>query len=383
MYSQVDKPKENKSRAVTNSVALQKRGKEENDQFVDNKNNKQPFKDSRLATQKKLDASNSKFFIQKKALNSGVLNVAGENHEKSDEFRTWEDKYTRDKTGGSYWQEDEFKINIPKPDGKAEETVSVFGDPKIFQMANTIQFNTKALLDITNFLTRLQKVKATRFNLPLSRTQIFGIYKLIKMHLPKLKAFGGLYKKLKPQAQAEVIERPDFKEICDSYIEFGDEFYDVFVAGIEQWVTNNGELNENEANAEQLNLAAEVGISFIITGNKLIDKMFKKADVSAQENQEFVERVILGRSNAMHQAGTKGKALKGVWKIGNLHVKDIKEEILKDTHADYELMTEDEFFEDFNIWLAGNIDYRLSVDSHKARSYDFQNASDLNKKHIT
>ena len=289
--------------------------------------------------------------IQRKPLSSARLNVAGENHDRSDEVRIWENEYAKEKTGGTYWQEDEFKVNVPKPGGEADETVSVFGDPKILQMANIIQFGTKSLLDITKFLTRLQNVKATRSNLSLSRRQVFDNCNLIKLHLPKLKAFGNVYKKLKREAQAELPNRPDLKAIGDFYIEFGDAFYNVFLTGIDLWVSNTLAVNKDEANALQLNQAAQAGALLIPTGNELITKMFEKLDVSAEENQEGVERVILERSKAMHEAATKGKASKGVWKIGNTHVKDIKG-ILEDAEPKYELLTEDEFFAGFNTWLA-------------------------------
>jgi hypothetical protein len=308
---------------------------------------------ARQAAQLQMIANNkSDSLIQRKPLNSGVLNMAGENHDKSDEFRIWEAEYTKEKTHGTYWQEDEFKVNKPKTDVE-EETVSVFGDPKILQMVNIIQLNTKDLLDVVIFLGRLQKVKATRFNLPLSRTLVFSNYKLIKLHLPKMKAFGNVYKKLKPQAQKELPKRPEYKKACDLYIQFGDKFYDGFVAGIDQWISDTSKLNENEANAEQLNKAAADGISFISMGNQLIVMMFEKELVSAEENQQLLDGVIFARSEAMHNAATEGKNVKGVWKVGNTHVKDIKDGgMLKSVSPDYELMTEDEFLTDFNKWLA-------------------------------
>lgn len=319
------------------------------------------LKNLNLATQKKYDANNSDLLIQRKPLNSGVLNVVGERHDESDKLRAWEGQYAREKTGGEYWQEDEFKINIPKPNKEPEETVSVFGDPKILQMANIIHFNTKDLANIVKFIQRFQTVKATRFNLVLSRSQVFNNLQLIQMPLPRLKALGETYKKLKPEALTELADRPDLKDVYDTYTGIGDTLYDELVAGVDAWAINTSLLNKDQANAEALNLAATNAVKFIPIGNTLLTTLFETEDVPEQKHTEATSTVILARSDNMHKAGTIGKASKGVWKIGNQHVKDIKEDILEDAQPEYELMTEDEFFVDFEEWLAQNQDYQNTI----------------------
>lgn len=330
---------------VIGTKALQKQGRGASTfQYMDHR------PEAKQAAQLQAIADNhSASVIQRKALSSTVLNVAGENHDTSGKLRKWEDEYAKEKTGGKYWQEDEFKVKVPKP-GKEDETVSVFGDPKILQMANIIHLSTNALSNITRLLTELPQVKVTKSSLFINRLKVFGRCDSIKNYLPTLKAIGNAYKKLKREAQAELPNRPDLKAIYNFYSEFGDAFYDNFGAGIDLWVSNTLGLNRATANEEQVNLAAKNGIAFLPIGLKLMNDIFKKDSASFQEDQQEMKKVIFKRSQAMHDAAIVGRASKGVWKIGDTHIKDIKE-ILHGAPPGYALMTEDEFFADFNKWL--------------------------------
>ena len=305
-----------------------------------------------------MKAIDPKMPIQKKALNAGVLNVAGEHHDKSDKLRIWEEDYAREKTGGAYWQEDEFKFSKQKPKGNVGETVSVHGDPKILQMANVIHFCTKSVIDINRYIDRLTRVKATKFNLPMNRSLVFDTCKLVNNHLPKLRAFRKLFKKLQPQALSELPNQPDYKGIYDFYSVYGNEFFNDYVSGVKKWVSATLELDQDKTDKDQLNNAAKGGLVHLPKGKSLINKLFLKEDVSAVENQEGLENVIYSRSKAMHEAATAGKASKGVWKVGETHVSDIKDEILEDANPDYELMTDKEFYVDFNKWLEQDIHYQ-------------------------
>lgn len=306
--------------------------------------------------------------IQRKPLKPGVLNVVGENHDTSDLHRAEEIKYTKEKTGGGYWEENKFKIIARKPGGK--DLAFIHGDSKILQMGNIIQFNTQGLSETIRFLTIIGKVTASAINLRLNRQKVFSNTGLIQKHLPKLKAFGNGYKELKEEAEAELPYRPELQPVFDFYVDFGDPFYDQYVTGVDNWVQATNNLNKDRATVGEINAAVAQVPDLIALGDGLLVKMFEKDKVSYDEHKAAQDEVIMERSKIMHDSGTKGSGTKGVWKIGNQHVKDIKKAILKGERPAYELMTEAEFFEDFKKWLAE----KKWVKTAGANTYEHTNA---------
>jgi hypothetical protein len=236
--------------------------------------------------------------------------------------------------------------------------VAVHGDPKILQLVNIVHFNTKALSNVVKFLTRIQATKVSLVNINMNRSNVFSNLQLIQKQLPLLKAFVPVYTKLKQEALAEAPNRPDLKKFSDVYIGIADELYGTFVAKVEEWVTNTAALNKDTANKVELQTAVTALAGFLPNGNNVLMSIFNKTEVPPEEHDQGKDLAILERSTAMHQAGTAGKASKGVWKVGNQHVKDIQDTVSKDVQPAYELMTEDEFIENFDKWLAQNQDYQ-------------------------
>lgn len=299
--------------------------------------------------------------IQRKPLNPDFLNVVAEQHDDATEkLRVWEKKYTREKTGGAYFNEEEFKVEIPKPGGKNEEKVVVSGDPSILQMANAIHAQTNKISSILAQLERIHKVKPTKFNLGLSRTQIFGPLKLILQLLVQPKAFAVLHRKLKIGAQAELEDRPDLQEIYDVYAPAGDKFYNVWIVGVDAWATATDSLDKDTADEVALSKAVTDAGLLTPTAKELLVTLFEKENVPFEEHQAVSRAVTFKRSEEMHKAATIGKATKGVWKVGQSHVVDILT-ILDGSAAPYELMTNEEFMEDFTKWLEQNEEYQASL----------------------
>lgn len=122
MYAQVEKPKENQSRAVANTAAQKKSNVKQGFGFVDNRpevvaqrklqemTNKSPQATliSSLLQRNKGDLSP----LQLKALANGKLNVVGENHSESNRRRDSEETIAKRETGGGYWREGEYRKGV-------------------------------------------------------------------------------------------------------------------------------------------------------------------------------------------------------------------------------------------------------------------------------
>lgn len=308
---------------------------------------------SKTAQLKAMLTKNAKPALQMKPLNPGVLNVAGEQHDKADKFRMWEKEYAAAVTHGGYWQENEFKIQIDNPKQEEGGQVAVHGDPKILQMANIIHFSTLRLSNVTRLLKPLQSMKSTKFNVDtLGRPELFRKLNLVQDQLSLILEFRKVFRKLRAESQIEVVKRPELKDHFNLYSVYGDRLYDDFAINVDNWVKETSKLNKDSATHLEVNKAAGLGGSFYALGSELVNQLFEKTEINYDENKAVSDEVIMARSQEMHKAASHGKDSIGLWKIGEQHVTDIKgQSILGSGNPSYELMTADEFNSDFQQWL--------------------------------
>jgi hypothetical protein len=88
-------------------------------------------------TQKEVNGTKIVQAVIQRVIAKDRLNVAGEDHDKSEKRRDKERNFTKDQTGGEYWTESEFLVSITTDEGVSGE---VSADPVLLQWFNGVHF---------------------------------------------------------------------------------------------------------------------------------------------------------------------------------------------------------------------------------------------------
>ena len=258
--------------------------------------------------------------LQQKALAAGKLNVVGEYHPESNPRRAKERQYATEKTGGIYQTEGEFKA-ASSIVGDAK-----LGDPMLLRVEMLLAIQKEKVLP--SFLTPI-----SLGNLP----PALGLPASTSLDVAWDQLKGALKPQLEEIALAMVYASREVAEQADA---------------------QNAERAHTELTA-LINLfsgtvSADVVTVVIPRLNTIIGAF--ASDVLGLGDIRAEAAVSALRSSAMQSAAATnaqrwvGKK-KGVWKVGDSHIDEIRAE---KTGSDYELLSKDEFNADFGPWLLQN-----------------------------
>lgn len=281
--------------------------------------------------------------IQRKAeLSKDKLNVAGEDHDKSDQSRNIEEYFSKKETGGGYWTEHQFRL----PDGRGT------GDPFIDRFTHRQIFLKTDFLPVLNgdleLLKDIIKMDVIDAQIEKMSNQKPDPKEIATKKERKSKLLGGIQQHVKDVAKDVIDINSKLKEFSQA----------PHLAG----------LNENEI--DQFNQMAPHSAKILTTFAKILHLK----DLSGPEDleqdllliQQSLESIIAlnpspnkndkdreanrkKRSEKMHEAASEQQNVKGVWKIGDSHFDDIHE---KHPQVEYNLMNATEFETAYQYWVA-------------------------------
>ncbi len=253
--------------------------------------------------------------MQQKALVRDKLNVAGEYHPESGKRRDQEAAYTTEKTGGNYYKEGEFKTS------KWALQSDRLGDPMLLRAEMLLAIlREKMVARILTPFAANQVPPALGLNIPIK--QAWDMVKgLVQSQLQEIAT--ALYSAVQEDTEAEQAVKA--------------------AATFDNLNRLSGAMSSS--------FVKDVGSNILPEINSIIAGFAK--DVLGLRDIRSESTVNQLRSKAMQEAAANNSerrigAKKGVWKVGNDHIAEIKAD--KNT-VKYELMTKDEFNEDFVPWV--------------------------------
>jgi hypothetical protein len=240
-------------------------------------------------------------------LAKNTLNVVGEDHNVSGgERRVIEKAYSEDYTGGGYWKENEFKIS----DNGKEFTA----DPTSHR-----------------FLTALHQIsKLSDF---CRRAYDFGRFRSVTATADARYAALAPLLELAEKLWAETSDPQYPGSLSAENMTVMRERY----AQLQKFKKSLGVLRSMKG--QQPNPASSATA-------KLHYQSIANARIIMMQNMETEANLNKSRSRKMHDAAQSNSTKKGVWKIGESHVTDIKENLGLIYPRLYNLVTEDEFEDD-------------------------------------
>ncbi|MBO1350442.1 MAG: DUF4157 domain-containing protein [Hormoscilla sp. GUM202] len=260
--------------------------------------------------------------IQKKDLATNKLNVAGENHKESGKRRKDEREYAVARTGGVYVQEGEFRTRKWYFFGSDR-----LGDPLMLRVEMLLAIlKEKTLVEILTPFGN-QTVPNTFTGPEMTSVSIETLWDIYKKELGNQIREIGTALSL---AIEEKAERESAAKAVDVYKQLTD---------LEELL--------KKAVVQDVNTT-------IIPAVQSIIKTYAK-DVLKLSDIRPENKVSEMRSKAMHEAAAdnaarKLKGQKGVWKVGDAHIPEIK---TLHKSEDYEILTREEFNAGFVNWLGG------------------------------
>jgi len=262
--------------------------------------------------------------VQLKALSSAKLNVAGENHPESGKRRESEKKYAESKKSLPYMRESGFKYiaTIPWFFGKRTKKVETKGDPHLLRAEHHLNQLEEKHAKI--FLSEFAKGK-----IPESLPQNVDIKIMWETCIDILSDSTK-------QVRWEIIKALDTPSEKVNSSKLTDTF--------EELEQLDKKLLEMKSLSEKPTIAAAA--KTISNSIKKIRLGFSKSLGMANRTQKDI---MNARSKAMMKAA-KDSGKKGLWKVGDKHIDDIKEmNVPLNTNA-YQIMSKDEFNKDYGLW---------------------------------
>lgn len=243
--------------------------------------------------------------VQRKPLSPSKLNLAGEHHDISGARRDEEEQYARQKAGGNYWKEKEFRTGVVG--------ARVYGDPKLLRAEQRMTVLNQWLSVLRDLRTKEQSgSQAIRQGAQgawaLERPELADA--LLELSAAVVEASSD------PSAAAAGVLQDLLTVLTSVTTLYGDV------------ANQNLAMTATQARQGLLAISADYTL---VTHGKVRD----------------FTRVSAKRGRAMHQAAQSSATVKGVWKVGNAHIGQIKTLGLANT---YELLSQDEFEDGFKSW---------------------------------
>ncbi len=274
----------------------------------------------------------SQQIVQRKALSKDKLNVAGEIHPESDAQRELERAFSAEKTGSpNYWQEPEFKTL----DGAR-------ADPTFHRLHQYMDY-----LYSLNLNTLIQRHDELNGDIPEAKQNYINNWVTVTPYITEnLNAF---FKELKKYENGTLIVSDESEQkILNKII----KNYRQSLSGFWSNLTETFEIPElavAEPKPKETTKGLEISDFLFVHELKLfwtyVTEVFKLFE--EKSGNKNAEEISLARSMAMNHAAESKKDEKGVWKIGNDHVKDI---IIKTDEQNYNLITRPDFIKEFQEW---------------------------------
>lgn len=237
---------------------------------------------------------------QLKPLSNSKLNVVGEDHNESNERRQEERQFTTDKTGGTYWEENEFQVTMANGD-------QTDADPLTYRLIHTLQ-------NIARLTKHLNKFGTEEGAIDLAKNihgKVEGLITLAETQWGRLEGVpytGDLTPDEVATRDKLFKERMSKLALCKTALVALKDGQQLETKVIKAHVENIKGYNDHMANVMS------------------------------------VGEVTVLRSQAMHDAAQGAANTSGVWKIGEDHVSDITDILAKTQGtADYNLLTQSEF----------------------------------------
>lgn len=264
------------------------------------------------ALQRLADHSPHAVPIQRKALVSNKLNVAGENHLDSDERRDDERSLATEYAEGLYWEENEFIVDV-SPNVTAEADPNIL---KFLTVLHDVQRWSKSIYDANSETSCVSAAK-------LRDPTLTALINLARQQYNR--GVGVAYPSTSqdPLQAHEVTTRDQLMAQRLGYLQTIANAQQALVA------MPDGSLDgQQRATVTQHRTAMKTAVEAVV------------GMTMAKPDLDFL------RSMAMNRAAVKMVATKGLWKIGNDHVTDILTKLPEDQpQPNYNLLTMAEFDE--------------------------------------
>ncbi|MFZ6653820.1 DUF4157 domain-containing protein [Undibacterium sp. TJN19] len=255
--------------------------------------------------------------VAQRALVKGKLNVVGENHDESDPRRVKESTYTKSELGedAGYWGEGDF----------ATGDRTGWGDPKHLRLAELLSRLNKNFTPLEKLTSRYPESEGEipADQLKLIRTALKVVLDTYMGRLVAEISVNIGLKKAGKDALTGHMDQP-FVTWAKKALEIKKDIIKL-IAGIDQYLIDKSGEDELKldlwATCFSAQYFSEESISALYKGNTLITEE---------------------RSFAMEDAASQAHDRKGVWKIGQAHVEDIKL-ITEEDAREYHLMDRSEF----------------------------------------
>ncbi|MFK7799105.1 MAG: DUF4157 domain-containing protein [Aureispira sp.] len=244
--------------------------------------------------------------IQRKALSNTKLNVVGESHPESANRAELERQMVQEKVGGTFWEENEFKMTVG--DGETD------ADPLTYRLIHTLQN-----------IARLSKSVGG------SKTGHQGTGRLAVLSWNILSNLVALAEK--QWGELKGVAYPG--DLNDEEVGVRDARFQARMDKLEHLKTGFAYLQQHKdtpkAELDKTEYETHLGyVSLFVT--------------DMQQNTMSVAEVTKLRSEYMHKAAESKAGEIGIWKIGTDHVDDILALLQeKGTEPSYNLLTKNEF----------------------------------------
>lgn len=246
--------------------------------------------------------------IQRVDLSKDKLNIVGEDHNESGgERRGIEKGFCTEFTAGPYWMENEFNVDV--------DDRNVSADPTVYRLLTTL-----------HSIHRL----SSRFDSNYDKFSYATFLPLVVRYCLLLNPLIGLAEQYWQQSEGVAYPGP----LTPEQLETRDARLNIRFAALQRFKHSlnllkrmaNKKLTEKERNV--------VAEHFVI---------------AAHARQQMTQNLMASnpldklRSKSMHEAGQQQAGTKGVWKIGESHVDDIKHNLPDIAAPQYHLMTQQQF----------------------------------------
>ena len=253
------------------------------------------------------------------------LNVVGENHVDSEPRRENEKKFVSAIiSDGHYWMEHEFKTN--------KENGMEYGDPIILKILDHLERAKQCGETLETTISMIEKMEIVLSNVGLFiGTNIFDAYACISYSAEQVSAVAKHFSKSKDQ----YLNIENLSDLLENFSDLVPPLPREFA-------------KDKKSCCDILEVMKE---SIEVVNNvtecvEIVTKNMRERIMSVVPD-ESCDNIVLVRSVAMHNAANSAYQEKGVWKVGMLHVKDIKRLGIK---PKYNLVSKDEFNREYEDW---------------------------------
>ena len=337
------------------------------------------IKDEAFKTSQKMNLSPEEAQSRAKKIQGNLskkhLNVVGEDHTISDKIRKEEKIYAAIFSGSSnYWKEDEFRVQDQKPGERGQlqkDDKRSFADPgdlKFFHsiwtvynagkkidssktegtdLSRNMYYFRNGIIYTNNLYAWLKEFDSGKYGLEKGEKEKFlSLHpQILDMALTWQDAYENYYQTIPNQPDRDKYPKPEtYKQKYFSWVPTGKKV-----------VTDKNEPLENYCNASVNALVnavkqKELLRKWNLSENALEGSRVKIKTLAGVETNEESNEISILRSDKMHEAANERYDTRGVWKIGEKHVIEIKTKYPEE-QINYNLVEAKSFYEHIVLGL--------------------------------